>query len=64
MDIKLNSARISRQKTTQKSFPIPEYNKGKRGVDISDQMGSYATTLRRGIKWYWKLAIEYVLGIF
>ena len=26
-------------------------------------MGSYATTLRKGIKWYRKLAIEYVLRI-
>lgn len=63
VDINANSASTSRQKNKQKPLPICEYNKGKAGINISDQMGSYATTLRKGIKWYRKLAIEYVLRI-
>ncbi|KAJ8888727.1 hypothetical protein PR048_008219 [Dryococelus australis] len=42
---------------------ICDYNKGKSGIDISDQMCSYATTLRKGVKWYRKLGIEYLLGM-
>ena len=57
VDINANSASTSRQINKQKPLPICEYNKDKAGIDISDQMGSYATTLRKGIKWYRKLAI-------
>ncbi|KAJ8883557.1 hypothetical protein PR048_015401, partial [Dryococelus australis] len=40
-------------------------NEGKKwyGIDISVQMCSYATTLRKGVKWYRKLGIEYILGM-
>lgn len=38
------------------------YNKAKCGIDLSDQMASYATSLRKGIKWYRKLATELLLG--
>ena len=30
---------------------------------LSDQMASYATTLRKGVKWYRKLATELLLGM-
>lgn len=64
VDINVTFAGTSKRKNNkQKPLPICDYNKGKSGIDISDQMGSYATTLRKGIKWYRKLAIEYVLGI-
>ncbi|XP_043592229.1 uncharacterized protein LOC122571934 isoform X1 [Bombus pyrosoma] len=33
------------------------------GIDYSDQMVSYATTIRRGIKWYRKLGIQLLLEI-
>lgn len=39
------------------------YNKHKCGIDFSDQMSSYATSLRKGVKWYRKLATEFLLGI-
>lgn len=39
------------------------YNHGKCGIDLSDQMASYATSLRKGVKWYRKLATEFLLGI-
>ncbi|XP_068235664.1 uncharacterized protein [Palaemon carinicauda] len=38
------------------------YNKAKKGVDMSDQMSSYATALRRTLKWYHKLAVELLTG--
>ncbi|XP_071056471.1 piggyBac transposable element-derived protein 4-like [Onthophagus taurus] len=41
---------------------IIDYNKGKKGVDLSDQMSSYYTALRKGLKWYRKSAFELLLG--
>lgn len=38
------------------------YNKAKKGVDISDQMSSYYTTLRKSVKWYKKVCFEIMLG--
>ena len=55
--------RRRRQRATEKPLAILEYNKGKGGIDLSDQMASYATTLRKGVKWYRKLATELLLGM-
>ncbi|XP_055904891.1 uncharacterized protein LOC129940537 [Eupeodes corollae] len=52
-----------RQGNREKPLAIIEYNQGKSGIDLSDQMASYATTLRRGLKWYRKVAIEFLLGM-
>ncbi|XP_039280727.1 piggyBac transposable element-derived protein 1-like [Nilaparvata lugens] len=41
---------------------IMEYNTGKQGIDLSDQMASYFSPLRRTIKWYHKLAFEILLN--
>lgn len=41
---------------------VMSYNKAKEGVDISDQMSSYYTTLRKTIKWYKKVFFEIALG--
>lgn len=46
----------------QKPQAVMEYNKGKSSVDLSDQMASYNSALRRSIKWYRKIAIEIILG--
>lgn len=46
----------------QKSLAIMAYNNGKTGIDRSDQMVSYATTIRKSIKWYRKLALHLLLG--
>lgn len=35
---------------TLKPLAVVEYNAGKSGIDYSDQMVSYATTIRKGIK--------------
>ncbi|KAI4463228.1 piggybac transposable element-derived protein 4 [Holotrichia oblita] len=51
------------KKNRQKPIAIIAYNKGKAGINLSDQMSSYATTLRKSVKWYRKLGIEYMLGI-
>ena len=48
---------------TLKPLAVVEYNEGKCGMDYSDQMVSYATTIRKGIKWYRKLGIQLLLGI-
>ena len=42
---------------------IIAYNNGKACIDFSDQMASYATTLRKGVKWFKKLGIELLLGM-
>lgn len=41
---------------------IISYNKAKIGIDLSDQMSSYFTCLRKSIRWYVKVAIEVLLG--
>nr|CAH7725064.1 unnamed protein product [Callosobruchus chinensis] len=41
---------------------ITDYNKDKKGVDISDQMSSYYTALRKGLKWYRKIGFELIFG--
>ena len=38
------------------------YNKAKQGIDISDQMASYFTPLRKTLRWYHKIAFEYLLN--
>ena len=41
---------------------VLDYNKGKQGIDLSDQLSAYYTCLRRSIKWYRKVAFELVFG--
>jgi hypothetical protein len=41
---------------------ILTYNKYKKGIDYSDQMASYYTTLKRGVKWYRKVMMELLFG--
>ena len=48
-----------RRKVKRKPAAIVAYNKGKGGIDLSDQYSS----LRKGIKWYRKLAFEILFGI-
>ena len=39
------------------------YNQGKQGIDLSDQLSTYYTCLRRPKKWYQKVAFEMIFGI-
>ena len=56
-----NTTPSTRSKLKPKA--VIEYNKSKAGIDLSDQMGAYAPVLRKGIKWYRKLAFELLLGV-
>lgn len=49
-------------KSIQKPQVIIDYNNSKAFIDLSDQMKAYSTALRRGVKWYRKLAIELITG--
>ena len=49
--------------TTLKPLAVVECNEGKCDADYSDQIVSYATTMRKGIKWHRKLGIRLLLGI-
>ena len=39
-----------------------DYNFAKKGVDVSDQMSSYNSALRKTWKWYGQVAIELITG--
>ena len=60
---KSRGARQKRRRTIRKPEGILAYNKGKIGIDISDQMASYECCLRKGLKWYRKLSISIRLGM-
>ncbi|XP_075228193.1 uncharacterized protein LOC142328371 [Lycorma delicatula] len=51
-----------RNNPVQKPKCVIEYNKGKAFIDTSDQIKSYCSSLRRGEKWYRKVAVESLLG--
>jgi hypothetical protein len=41
---------------------ILDYNEGRQGTDLSDQLSTYHACLRRSIKWYKKVAFELIFG--
>jgi len=41
---------------------IIDYNKGKAGIDLSDQLSRYNSSVRKSIRWYHKVAIELLFG--
>ncbi|KAI4469567.1 piggybac transposable element-derived protein 4 [Holotrichia oblita] len=47
---------------TEKPEVILEYNKAKAYIDLADQIKAYSHCLRRGTKWYRKLAFEILVG--
>jgi hypothetical protein len=49
-------------KRIMKPQVVLDYNQGKQGIDLSDQLSSYYTCLRRSIKWYQKVAFELIFG--
>lgn len=48
----------TRNGPVKKPSTIVEYNSAKSFIDISDQLASYNTPLRRGVKWYRKIIFE------
>ncbi|XP_064090806.1 piggyBac transposable element-derived protein 4-like [Macrobrachium nipponense] len=59
---------INTGKVTRTGLPIKkpqsvlDYNKCKKGVDLSDQMSSYYSPLKKSRKWYRKVALEFIAG--
>ena len=51
--------RPSKQKVTS----ILNFNKGEAGIDLSNQITSYAAMQEKVVKWYWKLAMKLLLDI-
>ncbi|XP_018572737.1 piggyBac transposable element-derived protein 4-like [Anoplophora glabripennis] len=51
-----------RGETKRKPQAVLDYNKGKSSIDLSDQMASYNSALRKSIKWYRKVVIEVLFG--
>ena len=43
-----NTHSTKRTRANEKPEAVIAYNKGKSGIDLSDQMASYGTTLRKG----------------
>ncbi|KAJ8936752.1 hypothetical protein NQ314_012172 [Rhamnusium bicolor] len=56
-DGNVETGKDRRGNTKTKPKIIVEYNKGKQGVDISDQLSSYMS-LRKSLVWYKKIAID------
>lgn len=53
---------VKRQKEVIKPKIVMDYNNAKSAVDLSDQMIAYSTPLRKPVKWYRQLAIEFLLN--
>lgn len=47
-----------RGKVVSKPSTIVDYNSAKGFIDISDQRASYSSPVRKGLKWYRKVAVE------
>ena len=52
----------SKNERIMKPQVVLDYNEGRIGTDLSDQLSSYYTCLSRSIKWYRKVAFELVFG--
>ena len=52
----------SKNERIKKPQVVLDYNEGRIGTDLSDQLSSYDTYLKRSIKWYRKVAFELVFG--
>ncbi|KAJ8931030.1 hypothetical protein NQ314_016108 [Rhamnusium bicolor] len=50
------------QSQKKKPSAIIAYNSAKSFIDVSNQMSSYSSAIRRSIKWYRKVAVEVILG--
>lgn len=57
-----NSMNEIQMKRVKKVKPnaIIDYNRGKGLIYVSDQIGSYHTCLRKGVKWYRKIAFDII----
>ena len=51
-----------RNAEAEKPDVVADYNTCKAFIDLSDQIKAYSSALRKGIKWYRKIAVELLLG--
>ena len=51
-----------KQEIIEKPEAVLFYNSIKQGIDVSDQMSSYHSPLRKSIRWFHKVAMEFLLG--
>lgn len=51
-----------RNGTVEKPAMVVDYNQNKQGIDVSDQLASYHSCLRKTVRWYHKVMIEVLLG--
>ena len=50
------------KRNVEKPEAVIDYNNCKAFIDLSDQMKSYSSALRKGVKWYRKLAVKLITG--
>jgi len=55
----MNEVQMKRGKKIKPNVII-DYNRGKGLIDVSDQIGAYHTCLRKGVKWYRKVAFDII----
>ncbi|KAJ8930358.1 hypothetical protein NQ314_016855 [Rhamnusium bicolor] len=62
LEIKATEKRNRNGEDVKKPTAIIDYNAGKDGIDVSDQMASYFSPLRKTIRWYHKVVFEMLLN--
>jgi len=59
----VNTDKLNRKREEiQKPQCIIDYNAGKAGIDLSDQLAAYSSPVRKSVRWYHKVAIELLMG--
>lgn len=58
LDIVNTGKRNRKREEIIKPQCIVDYNTGKAGIDLSDQLSSYSTCVRKSLRWYHKVATE------
>lgn len=54
---------LKRNKIVQKPKVVVKYNKGKSAIDLSDQLASYSSPLRKSLKWFRKVAFDALFNV-
>nr|XP_012549606.2 piggyBac transposable element-derived protein 4-like [Bombyx mori] len=65
-DVLVNTGKKNKKtnENIKKPTCVLTYNNNKKGVDFSDQMSLYySSTLKRGLKWFRKVGMEYLFGM-
>ncbi|KAJ8939812.1 hypothetical protein NQ314_010973 [Rhamnusium bicolor] len=64
-DDRLDSVGKNRKDGTEKKKPrvVIDYNSAKQSIDVSDQLSSYYSPVRKSLTWYKKIAYEVIFGV-